>query len=230
MIEDSIQSITKALPEGTRLVAVSKFHPLEAIRQAYAAGQRIFAESRPQELLKKVKELEASPLPGLSWHFIGHLQTNKLKMVLPYVDLVQSVDSVRLLEEIDKWGRNAGKVTDVLLELHVAQEESKQGFYEEEILDILLRVAAAISSGKPPYPNVRFRGLMAMATNTDDAEVISSDFSRAEDFMEYLKDLLPELPEFNELSIGMSGDWQIALRHGSTMVRIGTAIFGERQY
>ncbi|MDD6364147.1 MAG: YggS family pyridoxal phosphate-dependent enzyme [Bacteroidales bacterium] len=230
MIEDSIQSITKALPEGTRLVAVSKFHPLEAIRQAYAAGQRIFAESRPQELLKKVKELEASPLPGLIWHFIGHLQTNKLKMVLPYVDLVQSVDSVRLLEEIDKWGRNAGKVTDVLLELHVAQEESKQGFYEEEILDILLRVAAAAPSGKPPYPNVRFRGLMAMATNTDDAEVISSDFSRAEDFMEYLKDLLPELPEFNELSIGMSGDWQIALRHGSTMVRIGTAIFGERQY
>ena len=230
MIEDSIQSITKALPEGTRLVAVSKFHPLEAIRQAYAAGQRIFAESRPQELLKKVKELEESPLPGLSWHFIGHLQTNKLKMVLPYVDLVQSVDSVRLLEEIDKWGRNAGKVTDVLLELHVAQEESKQGCYEEEILDVLLRVAAAAPSGKPPYPNVRFRGLMAMATNTDDAEVISSDFSRAEDFMEYLKDLLPELPEFNELSIGMSGDWQIALRHGSTMVRIGTAIFGERQY
>ena len=230
MIEDSIQSITKALPEGTRLVAVSKFHPLEAIRQAYAAGQRIFAESRPQELLKKVKELEESPLPGLSWHFIGHLQTNKLKMVLPYVDLVQSVDSVRLLEEIDKWGRNAGKVTDVLLELHVAQEESKQGFYEEEILDVLLRVAAAAPSGKPPYPNVRFRGLMAMATNTDDAEVISSDFSRAEDFMEYLKDLLPELPEFNELSIGMSGDWQIALRHGSTMVRIGTSIFGERQY
>lgn len=230
MIEDSIQSITKALPEGTRLVAVSKFHPLEAIRQAYAAGQRIFAESRPQELLKKVNELEASPLPGLSWNFIGHLQTNKLKMVLPYVDLVQSVDSVRLLEEIDKWGRNAGKVTDVLLELHVAQEESKQGFYEEEILDILLRVAAAISAGKSLYPYVRFRGLMAMATNTDDAEVISSDFSRAEDFMEYLKDLLPELPEFNELSIGMSGDWQIALRHGSTMVRIGTAIFGERQY
>lgn len=230
MIEDSIQSITKALPEGTRLVAVSKFHPLEAIRQAYAAGQRIFAESRPQELLKKVKELQESPLPGLSWHFIGHLQTNKLKMVLPYVDLVQSVDSVRLLEEIDRWGRNTGKVTDVLLELHVAQEESKQGFYEEEILDVLLRVAAAAPSGKPPYPNVRFRGLMAMATNTDDAEVISSDFSRAEDFMEYLKDLLPELPEFNELSIGMSGDWQIALHHGSTMVRIGTAIFGERQY
>ena len=231
MIKDNLSNILKDIPEGTSLVAVSKFHPFSSIVEAYEAGQRVFAESRPQELQKKVAELEATPLPGLEWQFIGHLQTNKLKMVLPYVSLVQSVDSVHLLEEIDKWGRTNGKVIEVLLEMHVAEEETKQGFYEEEILDILFRVAAARQDGKKePYPNIRFRGLMGMATNTDDEEIIRADFARLADFMDYLKDLFSEIPEFSELSIGMSGDWKIAVEYGSTMVRIGTAIFGERVY
>lgn len=231
MIRENIESIIKALPDGTRLVAVSKFHPLSAIREAYEAGQRVFAESRPQELQKKVQELAADPLPALEWHFIGHLQTNKLKMVLPYVELVQSVDSAHLLDEIDKWGRVNGKVVNVLLEMHVAEEESKQGFFEEEILDILLRVAAARADGKKsPYANICFCGLMGMATNTDDEEIVRADFARISDFMDYLKDLLPEIPEFRELSIGMSQDWRLAVEYNSTMARIGTAIFGERQY
>jgi len=231
MIKENLESITRELPQGTRLVAVSKFHPFESIVEAYEAGQRVFAESRPQELAKKVAALSEHPLPDLDWQFIGHLQTNKLKMVLPYVSLVQSVDTVHLLDEIDKWGKANGKVTNVLLEMHVAEEETKQGFYEEEILDILFRVAAARQDGKKePYPNVRFCGLMGMATNTDDEQIIRADFERLTDFMDYLKDLFTEIPEFKELSIGMSGDWKIAVEYGSTMVRIGTAIFGERQY
>jgi len=231
MIKENIEAIVKELPENTKLVAVSKFHPFEAIVEAYEAGQRVFAESRPQELAKKVAELENHPLPGLEWQFIGHLQTNKLKFVLPYVSLVQSVDSVHLLEEIDKWGKANNKVINVLLEMHVAEEDTKQGFFEEEILDILFRVSGAREDKKKePYPNVRFCGLMGMATNTDDEEIIRADFARMADYMDYLVDLFPEIPEFKELSIGMSGDWKIAVEYDSTMVRIGTAIFGERQY
>jgi len=233
MIKENLTSIVSQLPESVKLVAVSKFHPFEAIEEAYGAGQRIFAESRPQELLKKVGQLEAvaGNYPDLVWHFIGHLQTNKLKMVLPYVDLVHSVDSVHLLEEIDKWGRTNNKVINVLLELHVAEEETKQGFYEEEVLDILFRVSNALEDGKKgPFPNINFFGLMGMATNTDDEEIVRADFARIADFMSYVTDLFPELTNFKELSIGMSQDWKIALDYDSTMVRIGTAIFGERQY
>ena len=216
MIADNIKAITDKLPSGVKLVAVSKFHPAEAISQAYAAGQRVFGESRPQELSAKVPVL-----PGdIEWHFIGHLQTNKLKLVLPHVSMVQSVDSVHLLEEIDKWGRAAERTTNVLLEMHVAAEESKQGLYEEEILEILF------NAGK--YRNVRFCGLMAMATNTDDESVVRADFQRASAFMDYLRDLFPEYPDFKELSIGMSGDWPVALECGATIIRVGTARFGSR--
>ena len=201
-----------------KLVAVSKFHPLEAIHEALDAGQTVFGENRPQEFEKKVKALEGS---CIEWHFIGHLQTNKLKMVLPYADLVQSVDSLHLLEAIDDWGRQNSRIIPVLLELHVAAEESKQGFYEEEILDILFRASS--------YKNIRFCGLMGMATNTDIEDDIRADFGRIKGFMDYLCDLFPELDDFRELSIGMSGDWRIALEFGATIVRIGTAIFGERQ-
>lgn len=226
MISENLSSINKELPSGVKLVAVSKFHPLSSIIEAVDAGQTVFGESRPQELEKKVKELETMPdAPALSWHFIGHLQTNKLKMVLPYVDMVQSVDSLHLLQDIDKWGRDNGKVINVLLEMHVAAEETKQGFVEEELLDILLRQADT-----HPYKNVRICGLMGMATNTDNEEDVRADFGRIADYFEYLRDLCPELTDFTELSIGMSGDWKIALEYGATMVRIGTAIFGERQY
>lgn len=200
-------------------MAVSKFHPVESIQEAMAAGQRVFGENRPQELEAKAKALEGE---NPEWHFIGHLQTNKLKMVLPYAALVESVDSVHLLDAINDWGKKAGRVIDVLLELHIAAEETKQGFYEEEILDILFRADS--------YANVRFCGLMGMATNTDDMEVVAADFGRIKAFYDYLRDLFPELESFRELSIGMSNDWRLALDFGATVVRIGTAIFGERQY
>jgi pyridoxal phosphate enzyme (YggS family) len=189
--------------------------------EAYDAGQRLFGENRPQELAQKVPQMPSD----VEWHFIGHLQTNKLKLVLPYVSLVQSVDSFHLLEAIDKWGRENGKTVDVLLELHLGAEETKHGFSEEEIL-------AVIEAGvKPPLENVRIRGLMGMATNTEDEGVIEADFARIEALFQRIRAEHPELREtFTELSIGMSGDWPIAVRHGATMVRIGTDIFGEREY
>ena len=218
-ISDNILKIKRELPSEVKLVAVSKFHPLEAIKEAIAAGQTVFGENRPQEFEAKAKALEGE---GIEWHFIGHLQTNKLKMVLPYASMVESIDSLHLLEAIDAWGKKEGRVIDALLELHIAAEESKQGFYEEEILDILFRAGS--------YPNVRFCGLMGMATNTDQTEVIEADFGRIKAFYDYLRDLFPEMESFTELSIGMSGDWPIALRYGATIIRVGTSIFGERQY
>lgn len=219
MIKENIIAIKQELPSEVKLVAVSKFHPAEAIREAYAAGQRRFGENRPQEFAVKVEELKDL---DLEWHFIGHLQTNKLKLVLPYADLVQSVDSQHLLDAIQDWGKANDKVIRVLLELHIGAEETKGGFKEEEVLDILFRAAK--------YTHVRFCGLMGMATHTDCEEDIRADFARIADFRAYLQDLFPELTDFRELSIGMSGDWKIALDYGATIVRIGTAIFGERQY
>lgn len=216
-ITRNLERICNELPSGVKLVAVSKFHPAESIAEACRAGQKVFGESRPQEFEKKVQALAGN---GIEWHFIGHLQTNKLKMVLPHAALVQSVDSSRLLDAIDEWGRKNERTVSVLLELHIAAEESKQGFYEEEILDILFRAGS--------FRNIRFCGLMGMATNTDDEDAVRADFARIKGYMDYLRDLFPELSDFRELSIGMSGDWRIALEYGATMVRIGTAIFGER--
>ena len=218
-IAQNITQLHKELPPQVKLVAVSKFHPVESIEEALDAGQMVFGENRPQEFEKKVQALSGR---GIEWHFIGHLQTNKLKMVLPYADLVESVDSDRLLAAVNDWGAKAGKIIPVLLELHVAAEESKQGFYEEEILDIMFRAES--------FRNVRFCGLMGMATNTDREEDIRADFARIKAFYDYLRDLFPEYGDFRELSIGMSGDWRIALDYGATIVRIGTSIFGEREY
>ncbi len=220
MIQENIIAIRQELPPEVKLVAVSKFHPVEAIREAYAAGQRAFGENRPQEFARKVEDLK--DLKDLEFHFIGHLQTNKLKLVLPYAHLVQSVDSQHLLDAIQDWGKANDKVVSVLLELHIGAEQTKQGFKEEEVLDILFRA--------DKYKNIRFCGLMGMATHTDCEEDIRADFARIADFRAYLQDLFPELTDFRELSIGMSEDWRIALDYGATIVRIGTAIFGERQY
>ena len=225
MIKENLEIIRKDLPSEIKLVAVSKFHPVESIVEAFEAGQRAFGENRPQELEQKVKWLKENRpdiLDASEFHFLGHLQTNKLKMVLPYATLVQSVDSLHLLQEIDKWGRDNSRTLDVLLELHIGAEETKQGFVEEEILDILFRADS--------FRNIRFRGLMGMASHTEDTEVIAADFERIDSFMAYLVDLFPELDSFDQLSIGMSDDWRIALQHGATIVRIGTAIFGSRQY
>ena len=229
MIADALNQLRAALPSGVQLVAVSKFHPVEDILAAYNAGQRRFGENRPQEFASKV-----AALPGdIEWHFIGHLQTNKLKMVLPYASLVESIDSLRLLDAVEKWGSEHDKVIDVLLELHLGAEETKGGFTEEEIEYILSLDSEAEDAGTLPpkavYQHVRFRGLMGMATNTDDVSVVEADFARIEAFKKSLEDRY-DLPDFTELSIGMSHDWPVAIRHGATIVRIGTAIFGPRVY
>ena len=232
------------LPPEVKLVAVSKFHPAEDILAAYNAGQRRFGENRPQEFAAKAASLPSD----IEWHFIGHLQTNKLKMVLPYASLVESIDSLRLLDAVEKWGSEHDKVIDVLLELHLGAEETKGGFTEEEIEYILsleseAEDAAAPCASRPVrvnghggtlppkavYQHVRFRGLMGMATNTDDVSVVEADFARIEAFKKSLEDRY-DLPDFTELSIGMSHDWPVAIRHGATIVRIGTAIFGPRVY
>ena len=230
MITEVINRLIMELPATVKLVAVSKFHPFEAIEEAYQAGQRIFAESRPQELLAKVKRLEEirvergepAYMSDVEWHFIGHLQTNKLKMVLPYVSLVQSVDSVRLLDAINAWGAANEKVIDVLLEPHVAAEETKQGFSADEIMDIF--------AGTESYGNIRFRGIMGMATFTDDEAVIRSDFAALRAIYEQAASRFPDLSDgFDQFSIGMSDDYPLAIEYGSTMVRIGSMIFGSRQ-
>ena len=257
MVSDNLKALYAKLPSAVKLVAVSKFHPVERLMEAYDAGQRLFGENRPQELAAKVPQMPSD----VEWHFIGHLQTNKLKLVLPYVSLVQSVDSLHLLEAIDKWGRDNGKVIDILLELHLGAEDTKHGFSEEDILDLLLRYGGSapsetcatlglseggahlwegrrsrsdrrVSEGVlPEYQNIRIRGLMGMATNTEDEAVIEADFTRIEALFNRIREEHPELREtFTELSIGMSGDWPIAVRHGATMVRIGTDIFGAREY
>ena len=231
------------LPATVKLVAVSKFHPFEAIEEAYHAGQRIFAESRPQELVAKVRRLEElcsgkvaeavasgadveaakAYMSDIEWHFIGHLQTNKLKMVLPYVSLVQSVDSLRLLEAIEAWGATNNKLINVLLEPHVAAEQTKQGFEADEIYDILENSAS--------YPHICFKGIMGMATFTDDMDVVASDFASIRAIYNTCSTRFPQLaPAFTELSIGMSDDYPLAVQYGSTMVRIGSMIFGQRNY
>lgn len=217
-VKENIGQIRGELPQGVELVAVSKFHPVSAIMEAYEAGQRVFGENRPQELAAKAPGLPCD----IRWHFIGHLQTNKLKQVLPYAHMVQSVDSLHLLEAMHAWLERNGRKMDCLLELHLGAEETKTGLTEEEIRSIL-----AHSSD---YPCLGFCGLMGMATNTDDERIIRADFSRISALWNELKSAHPELDRFRELSIGMSGDYRIALEYGATMVRIGTGIFGAREY
>lgn len=221
MIRDKIHDIVGKLPSGVKLVAVSKFHSVPELMEAYRAGQRCFGENRPQEFAMKVPEMPSD----IEWHFIGHLQTNKLKLVLPYASLVESIDSKRLLDSVNAWGKANGKVVPVLLELHLGAEETKGGFTDQEIIDILSEYVDADSA----YSHVHIRGLMGMATNTDDEAVIDSDFSRIEAFKKNLDRMFPSLDGFTELSIGMSDDWQLALRHGATIIRVGTAIFGPRK-
>ena len=221
-IAAAIERLRMELPSNVKLVAVSKFHPAEAVMEAYDAGQKVFGESRPQEFFAKAQALPKD----ISWHFIGHLQTNKLKMVLPYAAMVESVDSMHLLEAIDGWGRENGKVTDILLEMHIASEDTKQGFSREEIL------SAAKTAGQ--YSGVRVLGLMGMATFTDDEAVIRRDFSKLVSLRDEIRAGIASysgLPEdFGILSFGMTHDYRIAVSMGADIVRIGTLIFGERTY
>lgn len=206
------------LPDGVKLVAVSKFHPAEAVEEAYNAGQRIFGESRPQEMAAKAKVLPKD----IEWVMIGHLQTNKVKMIAPFVSLVASADSERLIEEIEKQAAKNERTIDILLEVHIADEESKSGWSISELKEYLA------SGALERVEHIRVRGVMTIATNTDDEAIIRRDFNNIRTIFEELKPRFGEA--FDTLSIGMSDDYPIALEYGSTMVRIGTAIFGHRVY
>lgn len=206
------------VPDGVELVAVSKFHSAEAILEAYGAGQRRFGESRVQELLAKEEVLPKD----IEWHFIGHLQTNKVRQIIGRTALIESVDSERLLRLIDSESKKAGVVTRVLMQLHVAKEETKFGMTPEEML-------AFFSEGRyRTLEATHICGLMGMASNTDDTERVRRDFADIAGCFRKIRETATDLVGFDHLSMGMSGDWQIAVSEGSNMVRIGTAIFGSR--
>lgn len=220
-IADEVRRIASELPSGVKLVAVSKFHPVEKLMQAYDAGLRLFGESRVQELAQKVGAMPSD----VQWHFIGHLQTNKVRQLVPHVHLIHSVDSLKLLQCINKEAARIDRVVDVLLQVHVAQEAEKFGFAIDEL------EALANEGQLAAMPNVRVVGLMAMATNTDDEAEIRKEFAEAHRAFEYLKQgCYRNNAEFCELSMGMSDDYHLAIAEGSTMVRIGTTIFGIREY
>lgn len=220
-VAKGLREVRASLPEGVKLVAVSKFHPTEYLRAAYDEGQRVFGESQVQELSRKVTEL-----PGdIEWHFIGHLQTNKVKYIAPYISMIDAVDSLRLLREIEKQAAKHDRVIDVLLELHIAEEETKYGFSLDDCRTFL-------EDGEwRALSHVRIRGLMMMASNVDDSARIADEFDVANRFFQEVKQrYFPDDDAFRERSWGMSHDFPIAVCHGSTMVRIGTAIFGPRVY
>lgn len=221
MIGQKITRIHSELPQGVELVAVSKFHPIESLREAYNAGQRIFGESRVQELLSKIPEMPED----VRWHFIGHLQTNKVRQIVGKVALIESVDSLKLLRLIDDESRKIGVETNVLMQLHVAEEETKFGFDPNELI-------AFFASGEfESLTNTRICGVMGMASNTDDENRVRSDFRTInETFKTICGYNISCLNDFKVVSMGMSGDYKTAIEEGSTLIRIGTAIFGEREY
>ncbi|MDE5858482.1 MAG: YggS family pyridoxal phosphate-dependent enzyme [Muribaculaceae bacterium] len=207
-------------PLNVKLVAVSKFHPAETVAEAYEAGQRVFGESRVDELLDKVGVLP----DDIVWHFIGHLQTNKVRKLVGNVSMIESVDSERLLDLIDAESARKGVVTDVLLQLHVAKEETKFGFSPDELLDYFR--ARKFENLKATH----LCGVMGMASNTDDVARIEEDFKLIADTRRKILEIAPDLQRFDIISMGMSGDYQLAIKNGATHVRIGTDIFGSRQY
>lgn len=217
-VENQIKRLHTALPEGVKLLAVSKFHPVEAIKEAYAAGQRAFGESRPQELKQKYELLPHD----IEWHMIGHLQTNKVKYIAPFVHLIESLDSERLAEEIERQAAKCNRVIDCLLEIHVTEEESKSGWDYAELLAFVKR------GGFASLQHIRLRGVMGMATFTDDESVVRADFERLASCKKELAEYFGD--EFDTLSMGMSDDYPIAIEYGSTEVRIGSTIFGVREY
>ena len=220
-IQEEIKRIKAELPESVRLVAVSKFHPIEALQEAYDAGQRIFGESKVQEMTMKYEALPKD----IEWHFIGHLQTNKIKYMAPYVSLIHGVDSYKLLAEIDKQARKAGRIIPCLLQIHIAQEETKFGFSTDECRTML-------DAGEwRTLQNIQIAGVMGMATNTDDEAQIEAEFHRLADFFRETKETyFKDSPYYKDISMGMSDDYPLAIRHGSTLIRIGSRIFGERIY
>lgn len=210
------QEISAALPAGVAIVAVSKTKPIQDLQDAYAEGVRDFGENYVQELMEKQPVLPAD----IRWHFIGHLQSNKVKYIAPYVHLIHGVDKVSLLDEIQKQAAKLGKKIAVLIQLHVAQEETKFGFSSDEAIELF---SAAIQE---KYPNIVFSGIMAMASFLDDTEVLKSEFGEAKRIFDHLAPIMGS--EWNTLSMGMSSDWQLAVQEGSTLLRIGSTLFGSR--
>ncbi len=220
-IHQNIEFIKKQIPDNVKLVCVSKFHPNEAILEAYSAGERVFGESKVQEMCGKYETLPKD----IEWHFIGHLQTNKIKYIVPFASLIHGVDSFKLLTEIDKQAAKIGKKVNCLLQVHIATEETKFGFSEEELVEVL-----SLDEWKK-LENVQICGLMGMATFTDDKNQVRREFATLKNLFDKLKtDFFETIPEFKEISMGMSDDFQLAIGEGSTMVRIGSSIFGHRIY
>jgi len=220
-ITKNLVEIRKHISERVQLVCVSKFHPHESVLEAYDAGERIFGESRVQELTEKHYALPED----ISWHFIGHLQTNKVKFIVPFVSLIHGVDSLKLADEINRQSAKINRITDCLLQVHIAREETKFGFEGQELLELLK------SSDFEKLTNIRIRGLMGMATFTDNKEQIRSEFRTLKNLFDTIRaEEIDYLNYFNILSMGMSDDYQIAIEEGSTMVRIGSSVFGHRQY
>ena len=220
-VQENLREVLDSLPAGVKLVAISKYHPNEYIEAAYAMGQRIFGESHEQELREKHTTLPQD----IEWHFIGHLQTNKVKYIAPYVSMVEAVDSLKLLREIEKQAAKFGRVINVLLELHIAEETTKYGLTLDQCRELL-------AGGEwRQMPHVRICGLMMMASNVDDEQQIANEFDTAARFFDEVKaDYFADDDNFCERSWGMSDDYPIAVAHRSTMVRIGTRIFGPRVY
>ena len=220
-VAKNLHEVLDTLPDGVKLVAISKFHPKEYIEVAYREGQRIFGESHEQELAGKVQSLPKD----IEWHFIGHLQTNKVKYIAPYISMIEAVDTVKLLKEINKQAAKHNRVINVLLELHIAEEESKYGFTPDACREFL-------KSGEwRGLKNVHISGLMMMASNVEDQEQIRKEMTFASNLFDELKaTYFSDDPEFKERSWGMSHDYPIAVECHSTMVRVGTAIFGPRVY
>lgn len=237
MIKEQLGEVRASIPEGVTLVAVSKYHPVEALQEAYEAGQRIFGESRENELKTKVEALPSD----IEWHFIGHLQSNKVKYIAPFVSLIHSIDTEKLLDEVEKqavrWHDErvarlgaAGEQIEVLLQLHVAQEETKSGFAPDELLDLLSHYQVA-----ERWPHVRLRGVMGMASFVDAPEQWRREFRQIVACHKALLDgpLKAQgigAEQFGLLSFGMSDDYLVAIEEGSNMVRIGSKIFGPRSY
>ena len=220
-VAGNLKKVLADLPEGVRLVAISKFHPKEYVEAAYNAGQRVFGESHEQEIKEKVEQLPKD----IEWHFIGHLQTNKVKYIAPYISMIEAVDSMKLMKEINKQAAKHDRVIDILLELHIAEEESKYGFTLDACREML---QAGEWRG---LRNVRICGVMMMASNVPDEAQIRKEMTCAWDFFNELKrDYFADAPWFKERSWGMSHDYKIAVECHSTMVRVGTAIFGPRVY
>lgn len=221
MVKENLETIRKSIPSGVLLVAVSKTKPVEALQEAYDAGQRVFGENHALEMRDKHEVLPND----INWHFIGHLQTNKIKYIIPFVKLIHSIDTENLLQAVNKESVKNNRVVDCLLQFHIAEEETKFGLSIEEAEEILNSDAFKVMK------NVRICGVMGMATNTDNETQIRKEFHHLKEIFETIKSkYFTDCEYFKEISMGMSHDYQIAIEEGSTMVRVGSKIFGERNY